>query len=778
MNRRNGIVVNRAVCFLIVGLLLFGWLGIAFSGMQKQGAFAESATEKVYYENDFDDETTDSLLTEWSIAEGDGSASIVNGALELNGMSMKTTLLKYDALLPNENFTAEFDFSILDFTDTARWGGFAVKYNEGIGYWHASLRKNGNLNIDYWDDVEADWKVINGFTRHDGALNETVHVQISYSEEVLVYYVNGEYIAHAETPNGAAGNIGIVCRGTKISVDNLIIKELEGTVEIPEFKSSDIYVPQTGYVNAPAAIAVPQGSDSATYDLQGERPAVAVVKTDASLNASTLSGTALGDAAALAERWQAGVIPAFYVEDREGAQAAAEYFASENYADSFIVVSEENAAILAEARELSRLSRGVIDFSQNNDISVEEIAETVWINNANVAIVPDSFTAEETARLRARLVTVWKYAEAESFYDTIYSGVNGILTADWAALYDVYEAQTEKTITRKTLVSGHRGTAGSYPENTLEGFERAYRAGADLFELDIYLSVDNEVVVMHDSTVDRTTDGSGKIEEMTLSQIKELTVDQYGGIQETVPTLSEVYRQFADRDVVIQIEIKSGKEEIVPALKQLTERMGMENKIVVFSSNFAQMKLVREQMPSVPAAVFVNDDLSGEGDYIELQRMAAPNNYQVSRDWGDINADFDYMYKISARGMLSFMHTINTQSVYDDFTVNLGADCILSDHPEWGTDFAHQIEAIPQTAEKGEPFTPKAMLNGSLVLVDCGMERTDGKELRTDSDGKYILEESAEVVYFYEYVRIADYGTDKAELRYRVYSRPVWLNVG
>lgn len=668
MNRRNGIVVNRAVCFLIVGLLLFGWLGIAFSGMQKQGAFAESATEKVYYENDFDDETTDSLLTEWSIAEGDGSASIVNGALELNGMSMKTTLLKYDALLPSENFTAEFDFSILDFSDTARWGGFAVKYNEGIGFWHASLRKNGNLNIDYWDDVEADWKVINGFTRHDGALNETVHVQISYSEEVLVYYVNGEYIAN--------------------------------------FRKRNIR-PRP---------ALPRGLPHKT---RGSR--------------------------------QPASAPLVPPHRRAPPPKAYSHSAMHQF--------------------LRRQPRGARPADR-------KIAETVWINNANVAIVPDSFTAEETARLRARLVTVWKYAEAESFYDTIYSGVNGILTADWTALYDVYEAQTEKTVTRKTLVSGHRGTAGSYPENTLEGFERAYRAGADLFELDIYLSADNEVVVMHDSTADRTTDGSGKIEEMTLSQIKELTVDQYGGIQETVPTLAEVYRQFADRDVVIQIEIKSGKEEIVPALKQLTERMGMENKIVVFSSNFAQMKLVREQMPSVPAAVFVNDDLSGEGDYIELQRMAAPNNYQVSRDWGDINADFDYMYKISARGMLSFMHTINTQSVYDDFTVNLGADCILSDHPEWGTDFAHRIEAIPQTAEKGEPFTPKAMLNGSLILVDCGMERTDGKELRTDSDGKYILEESAEVVYFYEYARIADYGTDKAELRYRVYSRPVWLNVG
>lgn len=371
---------------------------------------------------------------------------------------------------------------------------------------------------------------------------------------------------------------------------------------------------------------------------------------------------------------------------------------------------------------------------------------------------------------------VLDYRESFGYWQTVLRQ-NGNINVDWWNLVTKKFVYTHPFTTGFGTVEYNKTIAGSYPENTLEGYDRAYKTGAELFELDIYLSTDNHIVVMHDSTVDRTTDGTGKIEEMSLAQIKELNVDLYQGISEKVPTLAEVYELFADRDIVIQIEIKSGKAEIIPALKQLTESMGMLNKVAAFSSNFAQMKLIRELMPSVPAAVFVNDSLKGvPDDYIKMQRIATPNNYQVSRDWGNINVDFDYMYKVSARGMLSFMHSVNVHSVYDDFTVNLGADCILSDHPEWGSDFAHRIVAVPQRVESGTAFMPKAMYNGGLTLVGCGIERLDGKQTEVD-DEKYIFTESTTVKYFYDYLRVADYDTHKEVLLYRIYSAPVMLEV-
>src|SRR5471030_2602392 len=70
------------------------------------------------------------------------------------------------------------------------------------------------------------------------------------------------------------------------------------------------------------------------------------------------------------------------------------------------------------------------------------------------------------------------------------------------------------------LVIGHRGAMGYAPENTLVSFEEGLRRGADLLEMDVQLSADNEVVVMHDTSVDRTTDGNGFIRDLPLKKIK------------------------------------------------------------------------------------------------------------------------------------------------------------------------------------------------------------------------------------------------------------------
>src|SRR3712207_3859497 len=83
---------------------------------------------------------------------------------------------------------------------------------------------------------------------------------------------------------------------------------------------------------------------------------------------------------------------------------------------------------------------------------------------------------------------------------------------------------------------GHRGAAGLEPENTLRSFQRAACEGADALELDLRVTRDRRLVVLHDATVDRTTDGTGPVSELELAELKELD----GSMGEKVPTLTEV----------------------------------------------------------------------------------------------------------------------------------------------------------------------------------------------------------------------------------------------
>ena len=79
-----------------------------------------------------------------------------------------------------------------------------------------------------------------------------------------------------------------------------------------------------------------------------------------------------------------------------------------------------------------------------------------------------------------------------------------------------------------SVIYAHRGASGYAPENTLESFKLAMEMGADGFELDVHVSRDGELIVIHDETVDRTTNGTGRIMDMTLQQIKALDASNHG----------------------------------------------------------------------------------------------------------------------------------------------------------------------------------------------------------------------------------------------------------
>jgi len=103
----------------------------------------------------------------------------------------------------------------------------------------------------------------------------------------------------------------------------------------------------------------------------------------------------------------------------------------------------------------------------------------------------------------------------------------------------------------RIIVLGHRGFIGKYPENSLLAFRRAIEAGADGIELDVWLSRDRRVIVMHDETIDRTSDMKGKQKEMSLEELKKADI----GMGERIPTLEEVF-EVLPKGALINIELK------------------------------------------------------------------------------------------------------------------------------------------------------------------------------------------------------------------------------
>ena len=141
------------------------------------------------------------------------------------------------------------------------------------------------------------------------------------------------------------------------------------------------------------------------------------------------------------------------------------------------------------------------------------------------------------------------------------------------------------------IITGHRGALGTEPENTLRSFRRAVAEGCDEIELDLRVTADGELVIMHDATVDRTTSGSGEVASLTLSELRSLDA----GLGERVPTWAETV---AAIDVRFQAEVKA--EAAVPLLAQsLKSDPALAERTLVTSFHPEILLAVREAFPDV-----------------------------------------------------------------------------------------------------------------------------------------------------------------------------------
>ena len=160
-------------------------------------------------------------------------------------------------------------------------------------------------------------------------------------------------------------------------------------------------------------------------------------------------------------------------------------------------------------------------------------------------------------------------------------------------------------------VVAHRGASSTRPENTVASFEEAIRLGAQIVEFDVRLSRDGVPVVIHDPAVDRTTDGTGLVHELTAAEIASLRVE--GG--EAIPMLAEVLRTLSGR-AAAAIEIKNipGEPAFDPAHEAIVEAVhaelggaGFRGPVLVISFNPASIAASKAIGPSVPTGLLTTD---------------------------------------------------------------------------------------------------------------------------------------------------------------------------
>jgi glycerophosphoryl diester phosphodiesterase len=230
------------------------------------------------------------------------------------------------------------------------------------------------------------------------------------------------------------------------------------------------------------------------------------------------------------------------------------------------------------------------------------------------------------------------------------------------------------------VIVAHRGDKAFAPENTLSAFRQAAEKGADAVEFDVKLSADGQVIVLHDQTVDRTTNGAGNAAKLSLAALRELDAGvqfpgQFPG--EKIPTLDDVFTEYGRR-LYMNVELtnySTPNDALVSKVVALVRSHELEKRVLFSSFLSGNLEKARRFLPEVPRALLTLPGLMGlwgrnfgwRGD------VAALNPYM-----SDITAGL--VDRVHAAGKRVYAWTVIAEADIKRM-IGLGVDGIITDDP-------------------------------------------------------------------------------------------------
>ncbi|MHB1295877.1 MAG: glycerophosphodiester phosphodiesterase [Anaerolineae bacterium] len=233
----------------------------------------------------------------------------------------------------------------------------------------------------------------------------------------------------------------------------------------------------------------------------------------------------------------------------------------------------------------------------------------------------------------------------------------------------------------RPLVIAHRGARDVAPENTLAAFHAAITADADGIELDVTRCASGEIVVIHDDTVDRTTNGSGRVDQLAFGTLRELDAGAWFGERfagERIPTLEEALG-LAGRRLLVNVEIKGtslrgdGLEREVAAM---VRAHGMAERVIISSFNPAALWRMRRAAPELTCGLLFSRDLPFFLSHAWARPLVAARALHPEYDM----VDAAYVQQAHRRGLRINVWTVNEKADLARM-LRLGVDGIITDHP-------------------------------------------------------------------------------------------------
>lgn len=597
-----------------------------------------SATEYVLYSNDFSSTTLDG----WNTSLTASSVSVADGKLTIDAVGKANQRVYLPSWLGDfANYRIDAVGTQTNPTDASRWVSFMFRAQTPAAtvtpYYHMCVRNNMMAGAtSTTGGVECVSQTSAGYVYYKStSYTETMSAAKDYTFSILAkdrtlqYQINGDKVIHytdlpsiatATASNVDKGQVGLQVNSSKLVLNSIKISIQEAAPVAPVVSTDTTLInanqPDSNTLNHITNIGVVQSlAEFQSYNTTPANAPATLVFYANGANLTTKSGTAICTISQLmALKDDLPYIPAFYVKDNATVDTLVTALKAASFVDVLFI--SDSTTVAKYARQSYTIARSAIDFSSMtgstlSDAQLLKIRGDVKSSLSLIAILPANLAVKEyVSELQSLAASVWVMDDTLSG-DTeaaklITSGATGIITNNFAAINTALNTLiVDNTLTKTAVIIGHRGNPTQAPENSISSYLKAIENGADVVETDIYLTSDKEVVIMHDTTIDRTTNGSGTVSAMTLAQIKQYFLwgdnDAYKTAlpNEKVPTFEEMLIAVKPTDAKIFIELKSSDINMVQPTVDLINEYDMEDRVCVISFSAAQLAKFQQLMPTM-----------------------------------------------------------------------------------------------------------------------------------------------------------------------------------
>ncbi|RJX38846.1 hypothetical protein D3P09_15065 [Paenibacillus pinisoli] len=470
-----------------------------------------------------------------------------------------------------------------------------------------------------------------------------------------------------------------------------------------------------------------------------------------------------------------------------------------------VMIVSGNAAIVKDMRELNDEYRGVVRM-EGTSFKREQWSDIVIAvrNSTGLTALLDyrAASAELTSYLAARGISVWAYGmeQEADLHQAIAAGVTGLMTSTPQAAVEAIESYGEQaTLSVPPLFVAHRGMSSLAPENTMDAFKLAVEMNADVIETDVLRTKDGELVLLHDFTVDRTTNGSGRASEMTLAELQALTAnrtdqaawqpiyDQFPDAR--IPTLTELLAYAKDKDIVLALEMKGiGYER---ELVDLIEQYGMVANVYVSSFSSEVLKRVHELNPQIGIGFVLDGGAPEAGKELVQAEKLITDNVQLG---AFLLANTTLMTPelvayAKQRGVTAVGWTVNTKSGMQEL-VTRGVGGIITDYANWMNELPTGLSSLrasgsytlrPGAELAFDELVAVASRSGADISLNGGVRILGEASGAVELDGnliKAVKPGHATLQFYHDFPLFQPVeGEAVPESSWRVYSAPIRVTV-